>query len=262
MVLRRQIFVPLLLLTVVAWSCAGQLTSQGRQLLQNGYTASAAGDNKAVISATDSFLRDWPRGDHSDEAYYLRGLAKYNMGNRDGAQADLAEALNRAKSKEVRAKASLALGDLAWDREDIPSAEGFYLKATDNLNRGERPVDHAYYRLGCVLQRLGRWEEADRQFSLLVEQFSGSELAALGGRRMHARDWTIQAGAFERKSRAEAVAKELQSRGQTASIQPVASDKRMVFVVQAGHYPTYEQAMEVLPGVKAIKSEAFVITTR
>ncbi|MFA6133660.1 MAG: SPOR domain-containing protein [Phycisphaerae bacterium] len=251
-----------LLAAIPAMGCADQTTPQARQLLMNSYSASATGDYRAVIAGTDAFLRDSGRGGRADEAYYLRGLARYNLGDTTGAQADLSEALDRTQSRELRGKAAIALGDLACDRDDMPTAEAMYGKAIDNLERGVAPMDHAYYRLGCVLQRQGRWKEADLQFALLAEFFSGSDLAARGGRRMHARDWTIQAGTFDTQLRAEAAAKTLSDKNLPAVVVPVMADSRLIFVVQVGHYSTYEAACAALAGVKACKADAFVITAR
>lgn len=79
---------------------------------------------------------------------------------------------------------------------------------------------------------------------------------------MHARDWAIQVGAFAGKVRAEEVANELSAKNLFATVAPVISDERLVFVVQVGHYRTYEDASSALVNIKAFKPDAFVITTR
>jgi tetratricopeptide (TPR) repeat protein len=242
--------------------CQGQLSPQARQCLQDAYTASAAGDNRAVIADTDVFLHMDDRARRADEAYYLRGLARYGLGDRAGAQADLSEALGRTQMKELRAKSAAALGDLAWDADEMQTAERMYGLALNNLQKDQKPADHAHYRLGCVLQRLGRWEEADDHFNKVVYFFSGSKLAERAGRRLNARDWTIQVAAFEGKSRAEAVVRELRDRNLPAVAQPIVAEGRLTFVVQVGHYPTYEQATASLGAVRQHKPDAYVIPTR
>jgi tetratricopeptide (TPR) repeat protein len=242
--------------------CQESLTPQARQLLQNGYAASAAGNPQGVVGSMDAFLRDHARSSRADEAYYLRGLAKYHLDDRVGAQADLEAALARTDKNELRGKAALALGDLAWDRDDMPTAADMYGVVLENMNRSTSPADHAGYRRGCVLQRLGRWEEADLQFSRVMELFSGTELAARSSRRIHGRVWTIQVGAFDGKSSAEAVVRELADEGLQAAAVPTTGQGRLTFVVQAGRYATYEQATAALPSVKRFQPDAFVTATR
>jgi len=242
--------------------CQEQLSPQAKLTLQNAYAASAAGDNRAVINHTDVFLHQNDRSPRADEAYYLRGLAKYGLGDLAGAQVDLSEALGRTQIQELRAKTAVALGDLAWDSDDMQTAERMYGLALANLAKDQKPADHAHYRLGCVLQRLGRWEDADVQFNRVIYFFNGSELAIRAGRRLNARDWTIQVGAFEGKSRAEAVVADLKGKNLPATIQSIVTQGRLTFVVQVGNYPTYEQAAAALGGVRHYKPDAYVIPTR
>lgn len=242
--------------------CQGQLSPQAKLSLQNAYAASSRGDNHATIAQADAFLRENDRASRAEEAYYLRGLAKYRLGDRPGAQSDLSEALSRTQMKELRAESAVALGDLAWDADDMPTAERMYNLALNNLAKDQQPADHAHYRLGCVLQRLGRWEDADAQFNRVIYFFSGSELAVRAGRRLNARDWTIQVGAFEGKSRAEAAVRDLKDKNLPATLQPIVAEGRLTFVVQVGHYSTYEQAVAALGSVRQHKPDAYVIPTR
>jgi len=251
-----------LVVLLLCVGCQEALSPQARQLLQNGYAASTAGNNQTVIDSMDAFLRDNAKSARADEAYYLRGLAKYHSGDLAGAKADLQAALDRTGKKEVAGKAALALGDLAWDADDMPAASDKYATAIVNINSSAPPADHAAYRLGCALQRLGRWQEADVQFSRVAELFAGGELASRAGRRMHCRAWTIQAGAFDNKSRAEAAARELVSRNLPASVQPTMGEGKLLFVVQVGRYSNHEQAAAALPSISQYQPDAFVAATR
>ncbi|MDY6913578.1 MAG: SPOR domain-containing protein [Planctomycetota bacterium] len=242
--------------------CADQLSPQAKQLLQSGCSAYNQGDDEAVIRQMDAFLRDNDSSSHSGKAYYLRGLAKYRLKDLDGAKADLREALARTDSEDVRAKASLTLGELAYEADDMAMAEHMYRMAQSNIEQGKAPSDHAHYRLGCVLQRQGRWADADIEFGRVTYFFNGSELAKRAGRRTHCTSWTIQAGAFRRKGSATAAAAKLVSKNTLAVSRGVLYDGKPMFVVQVGRYPTYEQAIAELDKVKSKTGDAFVTVTR
>lgn len=254
--------VPYLIAMLICVGCQETLSPQARQWLQNGYTASASGEHQTVIQSMDAFLAEHARSKRADEAYYLRGLAKYHLGDRAGAQADLHAALGRTGKVEVRGKAGLALGDLAWDAEDMPTAGEMYRTAVDNMDPSVRPADHATYRLGCTYQRLGRWQEADVQFSRVIELFGGEELAERSARRIHGRSWAIQVAAFNDRAGAEAVVKELAGQGVRADVAPTMGKGRPLFVVQTGRFTTWEQATAALPSLKKLRPDAFVTSTR
>ncbi|MCJ7544471.1 MAG: SPOR domain-containing protein [Phycisphaerae bacterium] len=242
--------------------CQETLTPQARQWLQNGYTASASGEHQTVIQSMDAFLAEHARSRRADEAYYLRGLAKYHLGDRVGAQADLSAALDRSSKAEVRGKAALALGDLAWDGDDMPTAAEMYRTAVDNMDATVPPADHAAYRLGCAHQRLGHWQEADLQFSRVMELFPDEELAERSARRIHGRSWTIQVAAFNDQARAEAAVKELGGQGVRADVSPTMGKGKPIFMVLTGRYATWEQATAALPSLKKLQPDAFVTSTR
>jgi tetratricopeptide (TPR) repeat protein len=242
--------------------CQGTLSPQARQWLQNGYRASAAGEHRTVIESMDAFLADYARSRRADEAYYLRGLAKYHLGDRDGAKADLSAALDRTNKREVRGKAALALGDLAWDADDMAASAEMYRTAVDNMDAGVPPADHAAYRLGCALQRLSRWQEADLQFSRVMELFPGTVLGSRATRRVHGRAWTVQMAAFGDRGHAEELVRGLAEQGVQAAAAAMLEDDRPVFVVQTGRFPTWEQATAALPSLKRVQPDAFVTATR
>jgi len=251
-----------LLLMVSLVGCQGQLSPQAEQLLKSGYAASSRADHRAVIAKMDAFIAQNGRSRRADEAYYLRGLAKYALGDRAGARADLSEALQRTDHDELRGKAYLALADLDWDEQDMAGAENNYRKALAYLPPRQPPADHAYYRLGCVLQRQGRWEQADVQFSRVLFLFGDSPFAQRSRRRIHSTAWTIQVAAYRQKARAVATAESLRAKGLSANVKSALSQGDVLFLVQVGRYPTYEQAKAALPAIKADWKDAFVTGTR
>jgi tetratricopeptide (TPR) repeat protein len=242
--------------------CNAQMPPQARQLLTAGLEAYEAGDDDTAVARMDEFLGQYPRVRGAEQAYYLRGVAHYRQGRLEAARADLNEAIGRADDTVLRSKARVALGDLAYDEGDMALAENLYRQALADLARGEAPADHARYRLGCVLQRQGRWAEADQQFNRLIYVFEQSPFAPSAERRVHARAWTVQAGAFNEQGHAAERARELTAAGLPAEVRPVLAEGGPRFVVQVGRHATYEAAAAAVDDVRRREPQAFVTVTR
>lgn len=240
--------------------CNGPLSPEAKKLLLAGYDAYERGEDKAAIARMDEFLLAAGRSNRADEAYYLRGLAKYRSGDLDGAEADMQLALTNVSHKEVRGKARLALGDLAWGRGHLAEAEELYRSALEDIPQGRAPGDQAHYKLGCALQRLGRWEDASVQFHRVLDLFEGTKWARLAGQRANAGAWTIQVGAFDGKKRADEHAVAMMRKGLPAAVRPVLRQGKLVFLVQAGIYSSYDQAAEALSKAKKTQQDAYIAT--
>ncbi len=209
----RSVPVLWLLMGLCIWSgCSGPLSPQAAELLTNCYTLYEKGDDAAAAQNLDLFLRDNSTSSRSDEGYYLRGLIKARTGDPEGARRDLNSALSKTSNKELRTNALVALGELAWEAGDLALAENTLRQALVYAELGKKPSDQAHYRLGCVLQRQGRWKDADVQFDRVVYLFSDSKLGQLAARRTHCTAWTIQAGAYERERHAAVTVEALRAK--------------------------------------------------
>ncbi len=171
----------------------------------------------------DAFLQENPHASRTDEAHYLRGLARFNMKQYEPAKADLLDAVSGTKDTELRGKAALALGDLSLQTGDTTLAETMCRDAVGSLEelarngeaKKEAPLlAEAYYRLGCVLQHLGQWRAADQQFSHVTYYYPDTEAASHAARAINASAWTVQAGSLARLSAAQADTKRFASLGQ------------------------------------------------
>lgn len=240
--------------------CEQPLTPQAKQLLVKASEAIDKKEFPAAVQYSDEFLAKYAKTQATDQAYYTRGLAKYYMNDREGAKADLQQSLARTKLQRLRLLASTALADLAWDQDDMPLAEKYYRQALLYTKAAEE--EHARYRLGCVLQRKGAWEEADSNFDRVIHFAADSQTGKLAARRVRSRAWTIQAGAFEQRTRAETELKKLEEGHLSGKVQEVMEDGRLLYLVQIGRYATYEQAVSQLTNVLKVKNDAHVTVTR
>ncbi|MCP4376561.1 MAG: tetratricopeptide repeat protein [bacterium] len=238
--------------------CGGSAPPQGLILLKESQNSLDRGDYPATIAKADKFLREHGSTREAGRAYYLRGKAKLSQSNIDGAKADLQEALSQSGNADVRANASLALGQLAFDSGQMLQAEELYRSAADDIEVGKRPGDHAHYRLGCVLQRRGMWQKAELEFRLVIEYFAGTELARRSSRRVNATAWTVQAGAFGNQRRSAMLSGKLRTAGFKSDVRTVLGKSGPLFIVVVNKYGTYQQAARALSGVKKYQADAFV----
>ena len=222
----------------------------------------AEGNYSQTIQRADEFLMTNARTAQSGRAYYLRGRAKALSHDTDGAMADLQTAIDQAKTKEVLAESYNAMGDVAYWRDDMALAENMYRRGLVYAEPHTPAAGHSNYRLGCVLQRQGRWSEADGALNKVIYHQAGTSLAGQASRRVHRDKWTIQVGAFSEKASADKNARQLAGRSLPAVARPESVDHSLLFVVQVGRYPTYEQAAADLVRVRTHQSQAFVTVTR
>jgi tetratricopeptide (TPR) repeat protein len=269
--MRRILWIGLFTATMWAGGC-GQTSTQGVKLLDQAYAAYQNQDDPTVIRAANEFMQSDGRSTRADEALYLRGLARYRSKDVAGAKSDLTEAA--ARTKWLKAQAHLALGDLAWDSDDMNEAEAMFTKSlaemettgdtrpAPNQDKSLADRSHAQYRLGCVFQRQGKWLEADEKFDRVIYEDKDSRLARQAALRTHCRAWTVRACTLSRSDGAPNAIARLKANGiPDAYVQPTQIDSTLKYVVQVGKYPTYDQANAILHKVREIYGDAYLSPT-
>jgi len=244
--------------------CAPALSPEAEQVLADGRQALQRGADAEAIERMDRFLADYPAAPAAPtaEAHLIRGTAHRRAGDVAAARNDLNAAVGPDAPPQVRGRALALLGDLAYDDGEMALAENLYREALGLLDTSRPPADRARLRLGVVLQRQGRWEDADAQFNRLIYDFADTPAAAAAGRRVHCTAWTVQAGAFRDRRRAEELAAALTQAGLDARISPAQREDVLYHRVQIGRQATYEQAERVRQGARQHQADAFVTVTR
>ncbi|MHC4563265.1 MAG: SPOR domain-containing protein [Planctomycetota bacterium] len=253
----------IVLLIGVAVGCGpAPLDPAALELLHSGIEAYEQDDNWAVIERMDAFLAGYARSRQADEAYYYRALAHHRLQNYDRAERDFTAALDRTRRQDLRVLAQLALGDLAHDAGRLKAAEEMYRQSLADTGHDKAPADRGLYRLGAVLQRQGRWREADVYFNELIGNFpAANELVQQATRRVHASGWTVQVGAFIGRDRANRLAGKLRADGHDAFVWPARLNGRLEYLVRVGRYATYGETLRTLSGIQSRQSDAFMTVT-
>lgn len=243
--------------------CAHELTPAAKALLESGYTALDAGENQLVVERMDAFLASNARSRRVAEGYYLRGVARGNLGQSEAARADLEQAIEAASQRDVLAGALVAMGDLDFQAGGYESAAMNYARALGQIDRGQKPSDRAHFMLGDSLQRLGQWQAADPHFDRVIFYFGDSPLGQEAQRRTHCTAWTVFVGSWPQRSQAQ----RQQERLTEAGIGGVAVTARqrqgqLEFAVSAGRFARFADALGALGAVAAVEPEARIEAAR
>lgn len=259
---------PITLKLMLAGACLAALAGcnlpspEARQWLEDSSAAAAGGDNERAIALSSRFLQAYPKQEESAEAYYVRGLARRRTGQTAPARADLEAALKLAKRKDLLALAHMELGNISYDADDVPGAESHFRAVLVNLPPSQSPADQAAYRLARVLQRLGRWNDADLFFDRVIYLFPEGELARLARTQVRATHWTVQAGAYSDPAQAQNAQRQLRQSGLPAQVDKEMRDDSLMYLVRAGSFSTLEEGQADLQRVKRFFRDAFMTAAR
>ena len=255
---------------VLLAGCPATVGPEGRKQLLDSQAAYQRGDDAGAIETSSAFIKQYPTTEEAGEAYYVRGMARIRPNQRAAGKPaidssallagkqDFQAALGLTKRKDLLCGANLALGNLAYDDGDMRSAEQHYKAVLDNTAAGAAPADQALYRLGCALQRVGRWREADHYFARLSQLFDKTELSRRAELRMNATRWSVQAGAFVTKEAAEDMQRKLAAAGLQPRVDLEKRGEQIMHLVRVGNFPTFDPAQAELPRVQALVKDAFV----
>jgi tetratricopeptide (TPR) repeat protein len=252
-----------LFFSLFSFGCSDEtINPQAKEDLDSGLRAYRAGDNRQAIARADTVLSSSSQGSLAMQAYYLRGMAWYRLKDFSQAQRDLEHVDRRSKNVQLCIRAMDSLGEIAYRRDDMLRAESYFRQVIELAEREQKPVDHAHYRLGCVLQRLGKWQEADVHFQRVIFLFGQSKLARQARARVNGRKWTIQIGSYSKRQNASVAAKPFREAKMKTCIEPAIRNGRMTFLLQVGRWEKYKQAAGQLEAVRRMKTDAFLQVTR
>ena len=218
-----------------------------------------------VADAADAYLKEQPTGPAAADALYLRGRALEAKGQADTAspQKDFADAYNYYE-QALGQKPRPGLAALIHiGMANVLYFQGRYSAAINEFNLGlpqaERDDTRAWalYRIGVCEQRMGQWEDADRQFVAVQQQFPNTPQAQQAREKQGARAFYVQVGSYAGTQQADAAAAELKKQGYPA--QRFVDTSRNVQLVRVGPMPTYEAAAATKQKIWAKYRDAIVV---
>lgn len=229
----------LLPLAALLFSACGP-TPADRKNLSDAYASFAAHDFTATEKSASAYIQNQPTADNVDEAFYLRGLARYGRGDRIGAAPDLQKAIDHSKRADLKYKAYMTLGDIAFDQQHWDDAAADYQKAiTSGVGITVEP--RLEFRLGVALQAIGQWDNARKHLEIVATS-SDAALAARARDHLNARAFSLQFGAFKDGAHAGELLRQLRAGGIDAAVSSEMHNGQLLFVVHAGAYTTLADA--------------------
>jgi tetratricopeptide (TPR) repeat protein len=259
---RNWVWMAGLMCTALAGCTGGGLSPQGQSQLKSALGSYQSDDNAATVRHADAVLAETTRGPGAMQAYYLRGMAKYRQKNYDAARADLQVVVARSDDDALLGRALDGLGEIAYRLGQDLQAVDYFRRALQKIDETKAPADHSHYRLGCALQRVGRWTEADLHFQRVMYYFPQGELARRSRHRANARAWTIQAGSFSQRDKAHQAMAAWKAKPWPVRVEPALGERQMTFLLEVGRWTQHEQAIKELPAIRQVQSDAFLTVTR
>jgi tetratricopeptide (TPR) repeat protein len=257
--LRRRMHLAVLLAAALATTgCTpGPLSRQGHETFLAGHGRFQAGDYRDAESQFTRVIRTNPSSWALSEVYYFRGLSRLRQGKTVEAKADFRQGATRYGRELTQVYSAVALANLEYEAGNDAVAAHLYSQAADHPVRG-LPMDAVLYRLSVSLQRLGRWDEADRRLAQLINDHSDSPMAAAARRRFQATFFTVQVGAYGEKRNARAMADKLRGAGWPVSTSIVARGGKTLHTVCVGRYRTHGEASAAASRLKVQGYSALV----
>ena len=141
----------------------------------------------------------------------------------------------------------MALGDAHFLQDRFAEARDLYFSAR---GKGGVPADEVVYKMAVCSRRLGRWEEAERQFTELVTHFPGSLRLEEATRHLAWKDrfFSIQVGIYRVRQNAEREAERMKLLD--SRVQSVGEGKDRLWRVTVGRYATYTEAQKEMAALR------------
>lgn len=249
------------LLSIIASGCNPNtgINPQTRKSLDKALKLYKTDQIDRTIEDTTLIIDKHHKGPGAMQAHYLRGLARRKKGNLTGAAQDFTRVYNRSYYDNLHIKAADALAEIKYRFGDLIKAEELLNEVIRETPAGQKPCDHAHYRLGCIMQQLGRWPEGATHMNRVSFDFPSTKLATRAEKLACNRAWTIQIGAFSSKKLASNNSTRFKKTGFEVFIKPdLDSKNQLIYLLLVGSWNTHRVAASKLPAIRKLKADAYL----
>lgn len=242
-------------------ACVGCVTisPDGVTLLKSANTDYESNRFSAAETQAALFIQKYHNSPVVAEAYYVRGMARFQQQQYAGAEADFNLAIENSKRGDLNARAHWMLGRLAMQRDDSNGGVAHFREAIKGLPEGDAKAE-VYYRYGVALRRIGQWDEARPCLARVVDGYPRTDWAKYA-RRQIAWQWryfSIQCGVYRQSKNAQEQVARLRSLGMDARQEMINAGDPQYYIL-VGQYSTYRDARASLNRVRMVVKDAIVI---
>jgi len=243
----------MLLAALLVAGCASSKTADDKKTLQAGYDALSAQDYDGAMARSSEFIANNPNGGAgTPDALYLQGRVYEHRaetadaaGRAAEARSDLQDArgtyehaLTLNPSSKIIPLLQAGVANAAYFQEDYFTAMRNWAAAYPGLTQPDAKA-WVKYRLGLCQQRLGRFDEADRSFAEVQQQFPHTAPAERASVHQGAKAFYVALGSWADAKSADAIVTTLRGQGFSAlkATQPTGRE-----AVRVGPAYNYDQA--------------------
>lgn len=240
----------LILAALLVAGCTNSKTTEDKKTLQSGYDALAAQDYDNAMARSSEFIASNPNGGAgTPEALYLQGRvyehraeAADSAGHEAEARSNLQDArttyehaLTLSPSPRIKPLLEAGVANAAYFQEDYFTAMREWAAAYPGL---AQPDSKAWvkYRLGLCQQRLGRFDEADRSFAEVQQQFPHTAPAERAAAHQGAKGFYVALGSWSDPKTADTIVATLRAQGFTPVKSTQPGNRESIRVGPANNY--------------------------
>ncbi len=181
-----------------------------------------------------------------DEMAYIAGVSAYRLGKHDRALVRLIP-VTRSADAAIAGRSAATVGLIYRDRDRHAEAQRYLRQAAQKLDGEDKA--RAYYELGVVQQRLGRFVQARASFDAAREATGDMALRRKLLQERNVSGFALQFGAYSKQPLAQKRSQAVQSKVRAARmsgprIVSATIDGRTLYLVQAGRFGTYAEALK------------------
>lgn len=249
----------MLLAAFIGTGCS-QLGPAQRATLDEANRLYQDGKLQQAEDRLDPLITRYSQAQEIAEAYYLRGLCRARAGEQVKAAADFEQAIARSRYNQLTARAKASLAALSYRSAYWHRAVELYMEALPELP-DRPPKDEILYAAGIALRRVGRWDDAARQFAEILLRYRDRPIAreAIKQARWRHAYYSIQLGAFRDADHAAEAVHNWRSRNVDAVQENMPRQGEALWIVRAGHYRSYIEAVDGLKRIRRIEPGAYII---
>jgi tetratricopeptide (TPR) repeat protein len=232
--------------------------------LADGYQALESQHYDAALAAADEQLARSPKGPGAAEALYLRGrtLEQRPAANADEARRNLRsaenayeEALRHNPAAKLQSYIRASLANVQYFQDDYNAALREWSSVYPHL---EDPAVKSWvlYRMGLCRQRLGQFEQADKTFAQVQQQFPNTVPAQRAREHQGARSFTVQFATFANAATAQMAMEAFRRDG---VLPTAATDRQGRTIVRVGPLQSHQQALALKQRYAARYPDALIL---